>query len=213
MVATASVLCVQQRVGGAIVTHISSTDRLSDPGFGFWLFFYSFIYINSSSSRAALFLWTSHFCSMLARVYVAAKYVWRAAQNAGLADNNFGHGTFCVDNYPVVPELSPELSTIFCSWAETRRKKARSPSKNSGPGGVKHRVRVLVAWRVARFTGPVLVLPVCLRHHRVCRGGGHGDLHHRLHPASCRPCGDHRGGPWHQTSFAARASGRRRRSW
>jgi hypothetical protein len=108
--------------------------RFQPPGFGLWLFFYSFIYVNSSSSRAALFLWTSHFFSMVARAYVAAKYVWRSAQNAGLADNNFGDRTFCVDNYLVVPELSPDLSTISCSWVGIRRKKARSPSKNSGPG-------------------------------------------------------------------------------
>jgi hypothetical protein len=49
---------------------------------------------------------------MLARVYGAAKVVGQLAQKAGLADNNFAHLDFDVDNYPVVPELSPALSTV-----------------------------------------------------------------------------------------------------
>ena len=69
------------------------------------------LYINSSSSRERLFLWTSAFSSTLARTCVAAKYVGRRAQSAGLADNNFRAAAFCVDNCPVVPKMCPGLST------------------------------------------------------------------------------------------------------
>lgn len=69
------------------------------------------LYIDSSSSRERLFLWTSAFSSMLARTCVAAKYVGRRAQSAGLACNNFRAAAFCVDNCPVVPKMCPGLST------------------------------------------------------------------------------------------------------
>lgn len=69
------------------------------------------LYINSSRSRERLFLWTSAFSSTLARTCVAAKYVGRRAQSAGLADNNFRASSFCVDNCQVVPKICPELST------------------------------------------------------------------------------------------------------
>jgi hypothetical protein len=75
---------------------------------------------------------------MLARVYGAAKVVGQLAQKAGLADNNFAHLDFDVDNYPVVPELSPALSTDSRIALRNPRKKARSPSKNSGPW-IQHR--------------------------------------------------------------------------
>ena len=88
------------------------------------------LYINSSSSRERLFVWTSVFSSMLARTCVAAKCVGRLAQSAGLTDNNFRVADFCVDNCPVVPELCPELSTaashvaVRCSpWARRHNKK------------------------------------------------------------------------------------------
>lgn len=42
---------------------------------------------------------------------VASNHVGRAAQSAGLADNNFGLRPFCVDNYLVAPEIPPGLST------------------------------------------------------------------------------------------------------
>ena len=69
------------------------------------------LYINSSSSRERLFVWTSAFSSTLARTCVAAKYVRRRAQSAGLGDNNFRAAAFCVDNCLVVPEICPGLST------------------------------------------------------------------------------------------------------
>lgn len=69
------------------------------------------LYINSSSSRERLFLWTSAFSSTLARTCVAAKYVGRRAQSAGLVDNNFRAAAFCVDNCLVVPKMCPGLST------------------------------------------------------------------------------------------------------
>ena len=69
------------------------------------------LYINSSSSRAAPFLWTSPFFSILTRSCGASKPVWRRAQSTGLTHNNFGLARFCVDNCPVVPELSPGFPT------------------------------------------------------------------------------------------------------
>lgn len=90
------------------------------------------LYINSSSSRERLFVWTSAFSSTLARTCVAAKCVGQLAQSAGLTDNNFRVADFCVDNCPVVPELCPELSTaashaaVRCSpWAGRLNKKTR----------------------------------------------------------------------------------------
>ena len=69
------------------------------------------LYINSSSSRAPLFLWTSRFFLMLARVWGPSKPVGRHAQSTGLTHNNFSIGHLLVDNCPVVQKLSPVLST------------------------------------------------------------------------------------------------------
>ena len=192
------------------------------PVLGFWLFFYSFIYINSSSSRAALFLWTSLFSSMMKRGYVASKHVGRRAQNAGLADNNLGRGRFCVDNYPVVPELFPGLSTNWCVATATHAEKPGVHQRTPGfvwlgsvEGACRHqRTGCLPVWLADWLTGLVRqALRACLRRPRACHGGRDGLPHRHRHHASCRPCGDHRGGPWRQRSFAARASGPRRKSW
>ena len=69
------------------------------------------LFINSSSSRSRHFLWTSPFSPMATSTCMASNHVGRAAQSAGLADNNFGLRPFCVDNYPVAPEIPPGLST------------------------------------------------------------------------------------------------------
>jgi hypothetical protein len=90
------------------------------------------LYINSSSSKASRFLWTRPICSMLARGCAAAKSVWRSAQRAGLADNNFGPSTFCVDNCPVVPELFPVLSTTGAHRQPFPSHKAQSPGVRGG---------------------------------------------------------------------------------
>lgn len=86
-----------------------------------------------------MFVWTSTFSSMLARTYVAAKYVGRLAQSAGLTDNNFRAAAFCVDNCLVVPELCPELSTVVSGCAVRcslsgwpHNKKTRRSVKNAG---------------------------------------------------------------------------------
>ena len=93
------------------------------------------LYINSSSSsRASHFLWTRPICSMLARGCAAAKSVWRSAQRAGLADNNFGPSPFCVDNCPVVPELFPVLSTKRARRQPFPSHKAQSPGSVEDSG-------------------------------------------------------------------------------
>lgn len=92
------------------------------------------LYINSSSSRASHFLWTRPICSMLARGCAAAKSVWRSAQRAGLADNNFGPSPFCVDNCPVVPELFPVLSTTGARRQSFPSHKAQSPGSVEDSG-------------------------------------------------------------------------------
>lgn len=92
------------------------------------------LYINSSSSRASHFLWTRPICSTLARGCAAAKSVWRSAQRAGLADNNFGPSLFCVDNCPVVPELFPVLSTTGARRQPFPSHKAQSPGSVEDSG-------------------------------------------------------------------------------
>lgn len=96
------------------------------------------LYINSSSSRASHFLWTRPICSMLVRGCTAAKSVWRSAQRAGLADNNFRPSPFCVDNCPVVPELFPVLSTTGA-----RRQPFPSHKAQSTKPGVRGGLRAL----------------------------------------------------------------------
>ena len=97
------------------------------------------LYINSSSSRERLFVWTSAFSSTLTRTCVAAKYVRRRAQSAGLADNNFRAAAFCVDNCLVVPEICPGLSTaawgcdpLLVSWPCTAPSGAGPSKKKPG---------------------------------------------------------------------------------
>lgn len=97
------------------------------------------LYINSSSSRERLFVWTSAFSSTLTRTCVAAKYVGRRAQSAGLADNNFLAAAFSVDNCLVVPEICPGLSTaawgcdpLLVSWPCTAPSGAGPSKKKPG---------------------------------------------------------------------------------
>lgn len=68
------------------------------------------LYINSSSSRERLFLWTSAFSSTLARTCVAAKYVGGARKVRGSSTTTFGRRRFvwitawlcqkCAQGYP-----------------------------------------------------------------------------------------------------------------
>lgn len=87
-----------------------------------------------------MFLWTTRFFPMLARVCVAAKCVWQPAQKAGPTDNNFRKVPQDVDNHPVVPKLYPGLSTNPAFWTfhalVERCSETKKPRFGAGAGGL-----------------------------------------------------------------------------
>ena len=174
----------------------------------FWGSVYSstVLYINSSSSRASPFLWTSRFSCMLTTTCVAPKYVGQRAQSAGLTDNNFVHRPSSVDNCLVAPKIFPGLSTWGPKIGARCVGPAGSPrhAKTENPA-VLRRTRGFLEDAVG-VTGPVA--PCASRGvHHAHRGRGDRRCRQTWHPC------DGRAGSGHQKSFAARASGRRRRFW
>ena len=91
--------------------------------------------INSSSSRAGRFLWTSRLLPMLARTCGPAKPVRRAPGAAGATDNNLAHGPRRADNCHFVPKLSPGLSTSEPFRVEKAPAAAGKTQKSPGPEG------------------------------------------------------------------------------
>lgn len=69
------------------------------------------LFINSSSSRAGAFLWTSRFCPMLTMVCVPSKGVGGGLFLPPTEMNNLALPPRAVDNMPFIPDRHTGLST------------------------------------------------------------------------------------------------------